>query len=148
MKSIESELENYTVAENGCWIYNGPRMGQMGYAQILSQSGHRLAYRRAKGEITSNLDVGHTCDCPPCINPDHLVLQTRSENIKQAFDRNRGKSNWDKAVHAPGTEEFSKRVAAGVSKFWANMTDKERAIRGQQISEGKLRQSKRSTGGG
>ena len=96
---MSDPLTNYTINEQGCFIYNGGRMGQMGYAQLPdllhgTRLGHRACYTQNFGEIPEGMDVGHTCDTPPCINPKHLVLQTRAQNIQQAFNRGRGVSNW------------------------------------------------------
>ena len=33
--------------------------------------------------------VMHLCDNPPCVNPRHLVVATRGDNIKDAYDKGR-----------------------------------------------------------
>lgn len=55
---------------------------------------HRFAYAKAHG-----LDVGtmgglirHTCDNRGCINPEHLIMGTHAENMKDATDRGRFRS--------------------------------------------------------
>lgn len=45
---------------------------------------HRLAYVQHHGlsfEDIEGLVVMHTCDNPPCVNVDHLVLGTTADNI-------------------------------------------------------------------
>ncbi len=37
--------------------------------------------------------VRHTCDNPRCMNPDHLIAGTQSDNIRDAIARGRFKSN-------------------------------------------------------
>lgn len=41
------------------------------------------------GELQPGLVVGHDCDNPPCINPDHLWLGTQYSNIRDRMNRNR-----------------------------------------------------------
>lgn len=45
---------------------------------------HRVAWVEAFGEIPDGLLVLHTCDNPPCVNPEHLFLGTHRDN---ALDR-------------------------------------------------------------
>ena len=95
----EGWLSNYTI-RGECWIYNGGTLGQMGYAQLPdtlhgTRSGHRACYIHHFGDIPAGMDVGHTCDAPKCIRPDHLVLQTRKQNLQQA--QSRGRTSIDQA---------------------------------------------------
>lgn len=50
---------------------------------------HRVAYYEATG-IWPEV-VRHTCDNPPCINPEHLVPGTQADNMHDRMDRGR----WD-----------------------------------------------------
>lgn len=142
---------NHTTKDEatGCLLWMGSKKGQMGYAQfshkvgIGTRTGHVEVYIYLNGSIPDGYDVGHTCDNPECINPDHLVLQTRKENIQQARDRGRLVSNLDKAVHTPGTAEFSRRVSQGVKASWACMTPEEVADRGRSISRGKRKKTRK-----
>lgn len=36
-----------------------------------------------KSDTVPPVDCGHLCDNPLCINPEHLVVQTRDENMQQ-----------------------------------------------------------------
>lgn len=119
-RTIEECLEHTELDEESCCLlWKGSLRGR-GYAQFShlvgtgTRAGHVEIYIYFHGEIPEGIDVGHTCDVPRCINPNHLVLQTRKENIGQARDRGRTVSNLNKAVHKPGTAEFSRRVSAGV----------------------------------
>lgn len=75
-----------------CWKWN--RKGRNnGYGFLTLPDGlfpsHRLAYALSKG-IPEPADViCHTCDTPPCCNPDHLYIGTHSTNAQDRENRNR-----------------------------------------------------------
>ena len=53
---------------------------------------HRLAYCKAKNIDIKEIDglvVMHTCDNPPCINPEHLKLGTVQENVDDMMNKGR-----------------------------------------------------------
>jgi hypothetical protein len=52
--------------------------------------GHIASYEHHKGPIPSGMVVRHTCDNPICVNPDHLVLGTTSDNRRDVTERKRG----------------------------------------------------------
>ena len=55
----------------------------------VSDRAHRHAYRKHHGPIPKGMVVRHTCDNPPCIRKEHLVLGTQLDNMRDAVERNR-----------------------------------------------------------
>lgn len=72
-----------------CWEWQAAR-GTKGYGQFWNgeymDHAHRISYALDVRE-PGDLHVLHTCDNPPCVNPNHLYLGTNSDNQKDAFER-------------------------------------------------------------
>lgn len=51
---------------------------------------HRFAYHLTKGAIPDGMQVLHSCDNPPCCNPDHLRVGTSLNNARDMVGRGRG----------------------------------------------------------
>lgn len=50
---------------------------------------HRIAWEETFGPIPEGLCVLHRCDNRPCINPEHLFLGTKGDNIRDAIAKGR-----------------------------------------------------------
>lgn len=49
----------------------------------------RIMYALHYGIDPSELNVCHTCDNPPCINPEHLFLGTKADNMQDMLSKGR-----------------------------------------------------------
>jgi hypothetical protein len=79
---------------SGCWLWTGCVMGADGYGGFnenrKNRSVHRVSYELFKGEIPKGMCVLHTCDMPPCVNPEHLFLGTPKDNTDDMIRKKRG----------------------------------------------------------
>lgn len=50
---------------------------------------HRYAYEQAKGPIPDGMVVMHTCDNRKCVNPEHLIVGTQSDNMRDCVAKGR-----------------------------------------------------------
>lgn len=77
---------------NDCWGWLGAK-GVNNYSifkiKYERYRASRVSYFLEYGIDPENLDVCHTCDNPICINPKHLFLGTRLDNMKDASLKNR-----------------------------------------------------------
>lgn len=85
-------LSKTRAGPNGCMEYTGCVQAN-GYSRATvrrkTDYGHRHMYRLMNGPIPEGLDVRHKCDNRRCINPDHLIVGTRKQNMEDAVDRGR-----------------------------------------------------------
>ena len=68
---------------NDCHIWNAAKQKQ-GYGMFSydgkSLPAHRFSFLLHKGQIAENMVVHQTCENNECVNPEHLELQTKSQN--------------------------------------------------------------------
>lgn len=86
--------------DTGCWNWNGSKKG-FGYGYLLVGSrvdnsrktwtAHRYSYHVFKGIIPKGKWVLHRCDNPACVNPEHLYLGVRADNVNDRETRGRNK---------------------------------------------------------
>jgi len=92
-KKIPREERFYNSIEipsnkNLCWLWK-KNVDKDGYGRIDNIRSNRYSYELHKGEIPEGLCVCHTCDNPPCCNPDHLWIGTVGDNTRDMVRKGR-----------------------------------------------------------
>ncbi len=93
VRTVDIVLSSYVVSSSGCWEWTGTIMQKEDYGIACHrgkrQRAHRLSYMYHKGQIPEGLLICHTCDNPPCINPDHLYAGTPKDNSSDMVSKGR-----------------------------------------------------------
>jgi len=83
--------------ETNCWNWQRYKLKD-GYGRLTYKNKQYLAHRLFKylfGDITwidlhnPKKVIRHTCDNPACINPQHLIMGTQQDNIRDRTMRGR-----------------------------------------------------------
>jgi hypothetical protein len=89
---MEHIFRRLRFTDKGCWEWQGTRL-ETGYGlaryQGKYQSVHRVVFRLMKGKIKSGNVILHSCDNPPCCNPDHLSQGSHQENMDDMVSKGR-----------------------------------------------------------
>lgn len=94
---MERLMEKVEFDTNGgCWLWTATALdtgyGAIGLITGKTTSAHRLSYELHTGRIPAGMCVMHSCDIPLCVNPAHLKLGTRSENMRDMVAKGRAKN--------------------------------------------------------
>ena len=88
MKFPQKAINRFNIKVNktdNCHNWNAAKQKQ-GYGMFSydgkSMPAHRFAYLLHNGNIEENMVVHQTCENNGCVNPNHLILQSKSQNKK------------------------------------------------------------------
>lgn len=90
--ALEESFWSRVQKKSYCWIWTGGR-DKDGYGRFChakkQRRAHRTSYELMIGVIPSGMLVCHTCDNPPCVNPDHLWIGAVRDNARDAATKGR-----------------------------------------------------------
>ena len=94
---VEERFERFVSPEpnTGCWLWLGATVGRgygvFGVAPKDVRLSHRWLWEQTRGPIPAGMDLCHRCDTPACVNPGHLFVGTRRENVLDMWRKGRAK---------------------------------------------------------
>lgn len=91
-KKVESGCIEWQMARSA---HGYPKIWLQGRIVIVS----RYILTMLVGPPEADMKAMHTCDNPPCINPDHLKWGTHTDNMRDSFAKNRMTRNHGENHH-------------------------------------------------
>lgn len=89
----------------GCWVWKGycQAFGHGAIQRVVDGKpktilAHRRSWTLLVGPLPARACLLHHCDNPPCVNPEHLYIGTRQDNMRDKVDRNRTHKGQDSAL--------------------------------------------------
>lgn len=104
---------------SGCFLWMCAQHKQ-GYGSLAikrkSLLAHRVSWELHRGPIPDGMKVLHSCDNPPCVNPDHLFLGTQSDNMSDCGRKGRSNKKGGINGNAKLTEDDVREIRAAPRK--------------------------------
>lgn len=126
--SPEERFWRKVTKGDGCWEWGGST-NQHGYGQIKIAGkpvkAHRFSWALHFGD-PGDLNVLHTCDNPPCVRPDHLLLGTHADNMADMVAKGRQNSSWAWPVMKIANREKNRKLqddeVRAIRRAWSGGT--------------------------
>lgn len=104
LRRVDKHGKIITEALGNCWEWRGA-LYTTGYGQLQKETWgddytHRWSYTYHTGSIPDNMLVRHMCDNRCCVNPAHLELGTKKDNVNDMTERH----------YKPHNRKFTKEI--------------------------------------
>lgn len=107
-RTLEQRFWGRVDITPGCWNWIGSKSTN-GYGNIGIQKRtyyvHRVSWEIHNSKIPEGLDVCHKCDNRRCVNPEHLFLGTRLDNMQDCLAKGRVPAS--RRTHCPRGHEYT-----------------------------------------
>lgn len=81
-RDFDTAFWSYVRKTSTCWIWTGGQSSKR-YGSFRNILVHRYAYEYHKGKIPDGMTIDHVCKQRLCVNPCHLEVVTRWENVRR-----------------------------------------------------------------
>lgn len=111
------------VQESGCHEYQriepSQKYGRIWVTGAGLMLAHRVSWILANGPIPDGQFVCHSCDNPPCVNPEHLFIGSPGDNMRDMHAKGRanpvkGDDHWAAQLTADEVREIRERYVPGM----------------------------------
>lgn len=102
------------AGENECWHWTGKR-NKKGYGRIKISGRfvmvHRYSWELVHPAIPEGKEIDHRCHTPNCVNPKHLRVVTRKQNMENlSGPRSDNRSGYRGVTYDPRSKLYVARV--------------------------------------
>lgn len=85
-------LKYVNQIEKGCWLWTGGKTNKgYGKCRFIDRTvdAHKMSYILFCDEVPAGMIVRHKCDVRLCVNPEHLIVGSYRDNMRDAKQRGR-----------------------------------------------------------